>query len=360
MTRRQYLVALYAFIPFGPARIQALLSFFENPKNVWNADRKSLIDVGLKKKTVDEFFKHKDNFNSENYFNTLDKLGIGYITIDDNVYPENLKNLTNAPIVLYIKGKLSRNDTNSVAIVGSRKMTSYGKEVAELFSGELASCGATIISGLARGIDTTAHKAAIVAGGRTIAVLGCGLNTIYPSENSGLAKKIVETGGAIISEYPLDYPTLRTNFANRNRIISGISAAVLVVEGAKKSGTLLTASHAAEQGRQVFAVPGQITSPLSGAPHFLIQNGAKFAFSPKDIIEELDLQFQVDKEKIEKVMPSDKDEKKLLELLENEPLHLDEIVRISKISTNEVSSRLTIMELKGLVKNQGGGKYKKI
>lgn len=175
-------------------------------------------------------------------------------------------------------------------------MTPYGKEVAQYFSREIAGCGVVIISGLARGIDTVAHRGALSVGGRTIAVVANGLDAIYPPENTALAGEIVEKGGAILSEYPLGHPALPLNFRFRNRIVSGLSKALVVVEGLKRSGTLITASHAADQGRTVFAVPGQITSPTSEAPHFLLQNGARMALSPKDILDELSLEVKVDKD----------------------------------------------------------------
>lgn len=360
MTERQSLVALYSYIPFGPARIKLLVDYFGGAKGAWKATNKKLLEVGLKSGRVEDFIKYREEFDYKRYFSQLKKLKIDFITIGDSSYPVNLIDLDNAPPVLYIKGKISVNDANAVAIVGSRKMTSYGREVAEQFTGELAGLGVTIISGLARGIDTVAHRTSLDVGGRTIAVLGCGLDIVYPLENTGLAKRIIEKGGAVLSEYPLGYPALRTNFASRNRIISGLSKAVIVIEGEKKSGTLLTASAAAEQGRPVFAVPGQITSPTSGAPHFLIQNGAKMTTSVKDVLDELDLQLKVDKEQMEKVMPATQEEGKLIEILEREPLHLDQIAVISEFDVSDVSARLTIMELKGLVKNLGGGVYKKV
>ncbi|MCX6705406.1 MAG: DNA-processing protein DprA, partial [Candidatus Woesebacteria bacterium] len=243
--------------------------------------------------------------------------------------------------------------------VGTRKVTSYGREVTQKFSSELASFGITIISGLAYGVDTVAHKACLSVHGKTVAVLGNGLDTIYPFENTALALEIIKAGGAIISEYPLGYPALPVNFAIRNRIVSGLSDAVIVIEGAEKSGTLLTASHAAEQGKTVFAVPGQITSPLSAAPLFLLKNGAKIATETKDILDELDMQVKVDKEKIKNIVPDSPQEEKILEILENEALHLDELVRISGGKTPEISARLTIMEMKGMVRNMGKGIYRK-
>jgi DNA processing protein len=359
MTEKDYLIALSAFVPFGPVRLSLLLSYFKTAKKVWSLSLSDLAEVGIKERLALEFISFRDNFNIEAYLERLKKFGIDCVIKGEGNYPKNLAEIDSAPLVLYVKGTLKPSDKESVAIVGSRKMTSYGREVAEKFAYELSQAGVTIISGLARGIDTVAHKSALEGGGRTIAVVGSGLNRIYPPENTNLALSIAKNG-ALISEYPLDYPALRLNFAARNRIISGLSKIVLVVEGAEKSGTLLTASHAAEQGRTVFAVPGQITSPLSFAPHFLIQNGARIAFSPRDIISELDLQFKVDTAEVEKVMPKDKEEEKILLALESEPLHLDEIARICSFSVSLVSSKLIVMEMKGMVKSLGSGIYKKL
>lgn len=360
MNEREYLVALYSYIPFGPARMKLLIEYFGSAKKSWLTSKNELLEIGLNLQRIEDFINYRESFDSETYFKRLKKLNIDFITINDTDYPVNLSQISDAPYVLYIKGRINPNDINAVAIVGSRKMTSYGKEVTEKFVTELASLGVVIVSGLARGIDTSAHKSALTVRGRTIAVLGCGLNQVYPPENTQLANEIVDSGGAVISEYPLEYPAYRTNFASRNRIISGLSRAVLVIEGQQKSGTLLTASHAASQGRTVFAMPGQITSPMSWAPLFLIKNGATMVTSVSDILEDLDLQLKVDREEVEKILPTSEEEVKLLEILENEPFHLDEIVRISTLKVSDVSARLTVMELKGLVKNLGGGIYKKI
>jgi DNA processing protein len=360
MTESQYLTAIYAFNYFGPQRIKLLLSYFGNAKKIWKCGSDELIKIGLAEAKVLAFQFFRKNFDIEKYFEKLEKLKIKVVTILDKNYPQNLKGLEGAPAVLYYKGSLDSLKSSSVAIVGTRKMTSYGREVTERFSSELANYGVTIISGLARGVDTAAHTACLSVGGKTVAVLGNGLDTIYPLENTGLATEIVKRGGAIISEYPLGYPALPANFAIRNRIVSGLSDAVIVIEGAEKSGTLLTAAHAAEQGKTVFAVPGQITSPLSAAPLLLLKNGAKMATETKDILDELDLQVKVDRQKLEKIAPESREEAKILEILENEALHLDELVRISGGKTPEISARLTIMEMKGLVKNLGKGMYKKL
>lgn len=360
MTEKEYLTAIAAFVYFGSARIRLLVSYFKSAKNVWESSEKELLEIGLSEKKVKEFIDFRKKFQHEEYFKKLEKFGVKIITFKDKDFPANLSNLPDSPAVLYCKGSITGLDRSSVAIVGARKMTSYGKEVAENFSSVLAGFGVTIVSGLAHGIDTMAHKACLSVGGITVAVLGCGLDNIFPSENSILAAEIVKKGGALVSEYPLGYPPLPANFAVRNRIISGLSTCVLVVEGAEKSGTLLTANHAANQGKTVFAVPGQITSPLSGAPLFLLKNGAKIATEPKDILDELDLEVKVDREKMRKAVPDNPMEEKIIECLETEPYYLDELVRITGNKTSEISARLTIMEMKGLVKNLGGGKYKRV
>jgi len=206
------------------------------------------------------------------------------ITPLDKSYPENLLNSLNPPEGIFTDGKILKKDKLAVAIVGSRIASSYGKQMAEKFAGELAKKGVTIVSGLARGIDTVAHEAALYFGGRTIAVLGSGLDVIYPPENKNLASKIAKNG-ALVSEFPNGIKPLPENFLRRNRVIAGLSLAVLVVEGKRRSGTLSTAKYAAELGREVFALPGNINSPLSEAPNYLIDQGARVAKNPEDILE---------------------------------------------------------------------------
>jgi len=360
MTEKEYLTALNTFTLFGPARTKILLSYFKSAKKIWNLKLSELIEVGIKREIAEKFIQHRDSFNIENYLSKLEKLSIKVVTIFDNDYPENLKDLSDAPHVLYVRGNFKNTDSNAVAIVGSRMMTSYGREVAKKFAGELASFGVTIVSGLALGVDAEAQRAALSVGGRTIAVLASGLDIISPLTNKNLALEFIKNNGALISEQPLGHQPFPSDFAIRNRLISGLSKAVIVIEGRMKSGTFYTVNAAAEQGRTVFAVPGPITSPTSEAPNYLIQNGSKLVTSSKDILDELHLQFKVDKEAVKKVMPGDATEAKFLEILEREPLHLDELVRISGGATSEVSARLIIMEMKGMVRNMGKGVYKKV
>lgn len=353
MTEKEALVALCAFPGAGPTRIKLLIEYFGSAKKAWKAGEKTLVKIGFGEERTKNFLNHKDRFDPSSYFLRLKRLGIAAITFDDKNYPENLKSLRDFPLILYVKGELKKEDNTAIAVVGSRKMTAYGKIVCERLVTDLVTAGVTIVSGLALGVDAVAHKTAIDAGGRTMAVVGGGLDQIYPPANTNLAREIVKHG-TIISEYPLGYPALSENFPVRNRIVSGLSLGVLVIEGAQKSGTLLTASHAASQGREVFAVPGQITSPNSAAPHFLLKNGAKLVTSAQDLLEELEIKSKVKSQTAKVILPQSPQEQKVLEILANEGLDIDTIVRISGIETGTVLGVLTNMELKGLVKNIGG------
>ncbi len=354
---KEYLIFISTFLAFGPQRLKLLLSYFGSPQKIWNASDTQLSELGLKEDVRRKFIEHKAKFDRKLYMEKLEKLGIYCVTFFDKEYPENLKEIPDAPYVLYVKGTLEKQDARSVGVVGSRKMTSYGKDVTEMIVSDLTRSGITIISGLARGIDTTAHKTALKSGGRTIAVMAGGLDSIYPPENTQFAKEIVQNG-ALISEYPLGYPYLPTSFPNRNRIISGLSKGVLIVEAERKSGTMWTATHAVEQNRPVFAVPGNITSLGAEGPNYLIQDGAKMVLAASDILDELG----VDGTPLlqDTLFPVDEMEAKLLEALSLEPLHLDEVVRITAGGISEISGKLTLMELKGMVKHLGSGIYKKV
>ncbi len=287
MNEREYLICVSTYVPLGPVRLSLLKSYFGSARKIWQANYSDLRQTGLSERLTSGLIKHRNRFNPEAYFARLKQNNITVLTQADFQYPANLLDLADAPALLYVKGKIKKADSKAIAVVGSRKMTVYGQAVTIKFCSDLVEKGITIVSGLARGVDTVAHETTLRSGGRTLAVLGCGLDRIYPPENGLLANKICQNG-ALISEYPLGYPPAPVNFAARNRIISGLAKGVLVVEGAARSGTLLTASHAAEQGRTVFAVPGQIFSPLSEAPFFLIKSGAKMVTQTNDILEELD------------------------------------------------------------------------
>lgn len=360
MTEKEYLVGLSAFDYFGPKRVKLLVNFFGSAENVWNSKNTDLAETGLSEKKIKEFYNFRHNFDLPKYSDKLKKYDIKIYSLSDTQYPANLKEIEDAPPVIYVRGDLNKFDTNSVAIVGTRMMTSYGREVTNKIATELSECGVTIVSGLALGVDATAQRAALNSGGRTLAVLASGADIISPYSNKVLGEEIIKGNGAIITEKPLGHAPYKQDFAVRNRLISGLSRAVVVIEGRMKSGTFYTVNAAADQGRPVFAVPGPVTSPASEGPNYLIQNGAKMIFSAKDVIQELDLELKVNAAKMDKVLPIGPEEEKIHKILDKEPTHLDELGRILGLPSSVVSARLTIMEIRGLVKNLGKGVYRKI
>ncbi len=279
----------------------------------------------------------------------------------DKQYPELLRQIHDFPKTLYCRGNLSLLTKTCFAVVGTRKLTSYGKEVAQNIVRGLVQSGFVIVSGLALGIDTIAHQTTLDAGGKTIAVLGTPADQIYPPENSKLAQSILDNEGLIISEYPSGYPGLRVNFALRDRLISGLSKGVLVVEAPEKSGALITARCALDQNRDVFAVPGNIFSTNSFGPNSLIKNGAKVVTSAQDILDEYGSNLKLFEE--EKIAISTKDpvQKIILAILDNNgTVFIDDIIRESKKETSKIIAAISILEIKGLIKNTGNGKYRKI
>ena len=342
-------------------RFRLLVKYFGSAKKAWQANGKDLLEIGFNEKLVNGYLKFKREFDLDKNLNLIKEKNLELITLEDKDYPKRLKDIDDPPFILYTrknascKKSLAEIVELSIAVVGARKMTSYGREVVERLAGGLVNKGITIISGLALGIDAMAHKVCLERGGLTVVVLGNGLDQIYPPANKGLGEAMVSSGqGMLVSEYPLGYPAMPQNFPIRNRIVSGISLGVLVIEGAEKSGTFLTASAAAAQGREVFAVPGPITSLMSKAPNYLIKNGAKLAESAQDILEELNIESRIVKSQAKQVLPETDTEKKLLELITTDEFDIDSLVRISGMDTSRVLSALTTMELKGMVKNAGG------
>jgi len=277
------------------------------------------------------------------------------IDINNKEYPKFLKEIKDPPKVLYYRGKLEPND-NCFAIVGTRRCSSYGKEAAVEIAGDLAEVGLTIVSGLAPGIDTFAHQSTIERKKRTIAVLGTGIDerSIYPQSNLNLARKIIETGGCLISEYPPGTPGSQFTFPQRNRIISGLSLGVLVVEAKEKSGALITANWAKKQGRKVFAVPGPIYSSNSKGCHYLIKNGAKLVENVNDILLELNLSLTT---RPGGVAGETEEENLILNALKEDSLYIDKIIEKTKLSAASVASTIAILEIKGKVKNLGSNIY---
>ncbi len=280
------------------------------------------------------------------------------ISIEDKNYPRLLKEIKEPPKILYVKGEIF-SEENCFGIVGTRRCTGYGKQIAEELAADLIDAGLTIVSGMAKGIDTVAHRETVKRGKRTIAVLGSGIDerSIYPQENLKLAREIVKNGGAVISEFPPGDKGLPFHFPQRNRIISGLSLGVLVVEAKMKSGAMITASWAADQGRDVFAIPGPINMPTSDGPNYLIKQGAKLVTDINDILEELNLPLKNLGQKQIKIEAETPEEEKILETLEEGPLHIDKIIEKTKLNANVIFSTLLLMEVQRKVKNLGGNIY---
>ncbi|MBK9054769.1 MAG: DNA-protecting protein DprA [Chloroflexi bacterium] len=341
----------------GPAKVRALWDHFGSLANAWQANESMLQRLGLGAATIESLLTTRSQVNLDSELERVQKQGIQLLTWDTPEYPRYLVEVPTAPPVLYLKGDLCEQDQFAVAVVGTRRLTTYGRQVThELVTG-LVRQGITIVSGLAKGIDAVAHKAALDAGGRTLAVLGSGLDNIYPSENRKLAQQIYGGQGAVISEYPLGMPPDARNFPPRNRLISGLSLGVVVIEAGEKSGALITARFAAEQDRDVFAVPGPINSAASWGTNRLIQEGAKLVMRVEDILEELNLFMMAEQVAIQAVVPDTPEEAVLLHHMSRQPVHIDELVRVSGLNGATTSSTLMLMELKGIIQQVGGMNY---
>lgn len=346
----------------GPRKILALHSFFNSFEKLLSADSKDFFLVnGISKSSVLKIKKSINNisFNSGKYvdeFNKLIDLGADFIDFWDDGYPEPLKNIYSPPILIYYLGKYLNEDKSSVAVVGTRTPSKYGKMMAEKLTAELCKNQLTIVSGMARGIDSIAHFTAIKEGGRTIAVVGSGLNVIYPPENKELFKKI-SNNGAVFSEYPLGTKPDAQNFPKRNRIISGLALGTLLIETRIKGGAMHTAAYALDQNREVFALPGNITSAQSEGCNLLIKRGeAKLVQKTQDIIEELNINIKPFTAQSSLNIEMNIFERKIFDVLQSEPIHIDKIAELSGLSPQDCLVNLLGLEFKGLVK-QYPGKY---
>jgi len=348
---------------FGPQAFKKITAGFSSLEEAWNStDADNLEQLGLTKKQIDNFFQFRQKHSEDLLFEDLAKENIEIITINDEAYPSQLKEIASAPPVLYIRGDQSILSNKSIAIVGSRKFTAYGQRVAENLTKDLVRAGLTIVSGLALGIDGIAHKAALDADGLTTAVLGTGIDdaTIYPREHFNLARQIIENGGVLITEQPPKTPSLKQNFPARNRIMAGLALGTLVVEAAESSGSLITAQFALEQNREVFAVPGDIFSPQSTGANSLVKRGAKLVASAADILEEMNISRTQPQLSLKIFEPRTDEEKIIWKILSNEPLHIDKISKLARLDTAAVASILSALEIEGAVKNIGGQNFIKL
>lgn len=356
LNSKAYWVAFNKVAGIGPTRLAALLNICGTIEAAWRASIHQLQEAGLDKRTQENLLQARRELDLAQEWQRLERAGVEVRTWADANYPSNLREVEAPPPVLYIRGTLLEEDMLAVALVGTRRASAYGREVAHLAATQLAQQQITIISGLALGIDAIAHQAALDAGGRTVAVLGSGVDQIYPAQNRELGKAIIQHG-ALVSEYPVGTRPEANNFPPRNRIISGLSRAVVVVEAGQQSGALITASFAADQGRDVFAVPGSILHPGSVGCNQLIREGAFPFLSVADLLEQLDFTTFSLQSSVRQQTPADPLEAQLLTTLSREPRHIDEIVRQIAWPAAQVSSLLTMMELKGIVKQVGGMNY---
>ncbi|MCC7448138.1 MAG: DNA-protecting protein DprA [Anaerolineae bacterium] len=347
----------------GPIRLRALLTYFGDIETAWNASPKDLQAAGLDQRSLTSLLSTRSTCDLDAELRAIERAGAWVLTLEDTAYPPLLRQIPDPPPILYGKGTLTEADNRAIAVVGTRRATVYGKTMTEELVDPLARHGFTIVSGLARGIDSTAHQIALNVGGRTLAVMANGIDRIYPPENRQLAEAIVAQG-ALLSELPLGEPPESKHFAPRNRIVSGLSLGTVVIEAAEHSGALMTANQALEQGRDVFAVPGNALSPASRGTNALIQTGAIMVTRAQDILDELNL------DAVSQIRPlahasqsvidpliENETEALVLRYLSAEPQHIDDVAHQSGLSVVQVSSTLTILELRGLVRQMGSMQY---
>ena len=356
MSEKSYWVGFNLVKGIGAVRLQALRDHFGDLALAWQAPMDALQAAGLSPKLAERVTQVRASVDLEKYMAQATAQGISILTWEDDNYPARLKEIDQPPPVLYVRGDLTTEDSWAVAVVGTRRVSAYGRQVTEELVSFFAANGVTVVSGLARGVDAIAHQSALKSGGRTIAVMGCGVDRIYPPEHTQLAEKIMASG-ALISDYAPGTPPEASNFPPRNRIISGLSMATVVVEAGETSGALITAQFAIDQGREVFAVPGNILAPQSKGTNRLIADGARPMLSGRDLLDVLNLTRVTEQRLVRKTLPADEIETKLMKVLSHEPLHMDDIRNQTGLPIERVSATLVMMELKGLVRQVGGMNY---
>jgi len=352
MEDRKYWVGFNHIKGIGAVRFQRLLNHFPDLKTAWNASEIELRQAGIGEKPLMNLLQFRKKNDLDHIYEEIIKKGIQISTIQDQDYPQPLKQIVNPPPVLYIKGKILEKDAHALAVVGTRKITAYGKNIVRELAEFLAQNDITIISGLARGVDSEAHKSILNVGGRTIAVLGNGIDIVYPPENQALAKNII-ANGALVSDFAPGTLPEGINFPPRNRIIAGFALATIVIEAGLRSGALLTAEFTAEQGKDVFAVPGSIYAPQSKGTNKLIFDGAHPLIRFEDIFETLNLSRAALTKKVQQELPTDETELLVLKLLQKEALHIDDIQAVSGLPIERISAALSFLELEGYVQKTG-------
>lgn len=351
----KYWVAFHLVPYIGSNRLQRLLDHFGALDRAWTASAVEL-RTALDERSLGSLLRCRAEIDPDREMSRIEQAGIRVVTRQCRDYPGLLTEIPAPPPVLYVKGTLSHQDAVAVSIVGTRRLTPYGREVTKRLATDLARAGVVVVSGLARGIDGVAHEATIEAGGRTLAVLGSGVNVIYPPEHRNLAERMTESG-ALISDYPPDRDPDAPNFPARNRIIAGLTLGTIVVEAPARSGALITADFAVDYGREVFVVPGSVLSDASEGCHRLLRNGARVVTSAADVLDDLNLGVPHAPSAVQKALPLDEDERRLLALLTSEPQHIDEVADAAGRPVAQVAALLLTMELKGLIHNAGAQHY---
>jgi DNA processing protein len=356
MTKLEALISLNLVRDIGSIRLGRLLEYFGTPQNVLSASKDALMRVGGIGEKIAGRITSVRGTEAQRELSRARQAGVDIITCDDPAYPVNLKRIPDPPIVLYVRGTLTPADAASIAVVGSRGASLYGIRCAERFAGELALRGITVVSGLARGIDTSAHEGALRRAGRTIAVIGSGFDRIYPGENADLAERICRSG-ALVSEFPFGTAPLRQNFPRRNRVISGLSLGTLVVEAGRNSGALITADFAMEQGREVFAVPGAVDARNAYGTNLLIKDGAKLVSCVEDIVEEIGYVSEPVLKETEFVLSEA--EERLLSAIGTEPAAVDEILEKARFDYASGARILLELQMKKAITQLPGHQFKR-
>lgn len=350
-----YWMALRNVTGIGPVRFDRLLTAFGTIRAAWEADAAALGRV-LDRRSLESLVGHRRSADPEGDYAALRSEGIDVVTLRHESYPDLLREVPGPPPVIFLRGSITLADRRAVAIVGTRRLSSYGREMARVLARDLAQAGVTIVSGLARGVDGIAHAAALDAGGRTIAVLGNGVRGVYPPEHRELAARIADQG-AVLSDFHPDATPDGPNFPARNRLISGLALGVIVVEAPMRSGALITVDFAADQGRDVFAVPGSVLSPASAGCNRILRDGARPVRSADDVLEDLRLGEAPQQIPLESPAALDEESRRILSTLTAEALHIDEIAAVAGIPIASLSALLMTLELQGFVRNVGAQYY---
>ncbi|MBI5530415.1 MAG: DNA-protecting protein DprA [Candidatus Doudnabacteria bacterium] len=354
-----YLHGLNLTPQLGPARLEQLSKQFSTYKDAFEAPQAELLKTGVDSAAILAFTSLRPKINLKEEADRLKAEGIKLLSQKDANYPKLLLEIPKSPPLLYYKGSMNSPEELDLAVVGTRKITNYGRTVIPQLVEPLVDAGAIIVSGMAFGVDSAAHEIAVKKNRRTIAVLGGGLDekSLYPKHHALLARQIIDAGGALLSEYPIGTPNFKQNFVARNRIISGLSVATLVVECDLQSGTLITANHALDQNRTVYAVPGPIYSPQSQGPNNLLKMGAKPATTAADILDDLNLKTLPVQQQTQTLFGDSAEETVLLKLINYEPISINNLIKQSGLTTSMAITALTFLEMKGKIRNMGGQQY---